>query len=208
MTPGLRKTLPFLAPLLVGALAYFAVGKGPSSAPERAGDAMSWQLPTIEATDTTAAATLWSARSPWGSDAAASPEAPVVTARPVGVVAVGDRLFALFTQGDAVVRVAQDESLAEGGTVTAIHPDRVEWVDAAGTPQSRELLVDIVDAAPDAAPDRRGGNRTSNRAQNRVNNRATQGVPQREPGQRRARQTVPNSGSDQFKSRRPSSTGG
>lgn len=203
MTPRLRKSAPFLAPLLFGALAYLAIGKGPSSAPERAGDAAVWQLPTIEAADTTAAATLWSARSPWGSEAAAASEAPTVTARPVGVVAVGDRLFALFTQGDAVVRVARDESLAEGGKVTAIHPDRVEWVDAAGASQSRELLVDIVEASQTAAPDRRGSNRA-----NRANRANRENFPQRESGQRRARQSVPSSGSDQFKSRRPSSTGG
>ena len=201
MTPRLRKSLPFLAPLLVGALGYFALGAGPSSSPARAGDATTWQLPTIETADTTTAASLWTARSPWGSEATADAEAPAVTARPVGVVSVGDSLFALFTQGDAVVRVAQDESLAEGGKVTAIHPDRVEWVDAAGAAQSRELLVDIVAASEAAAPERRGSNRTNNRA-NRDRSL------QRESGQRRARQTVPESGSNQFNSRRPPSSGG
>jgi len=201
MTPRLRKSLPLLAPLLLGVLGYFALGEGPSSAPVRDGDAASWQLPAIEAADTTAAATLWTARSPWGSEATAETQAPAVTARPVGVVSVGDSLFALFTQGDTVVRVAQDESLAEGGKVTAIHPDRVEWVDAAGAPQSRELLVDIVAASEAAAPERRGSNRVNNRA-----NR-DRSLP-RERGQRRARQTVPESGSNQFNSRRPSSSGG
>ncbi|HEX5693792.1 MAG TPA: hypothetical protein VFY00_04135, partial [Arenimonas sp.] len=159
MTPALRKAVPFLAPLLLGALAYLAIGEGPSSAPVRDGDAASWQLPQVEVADTANAATLWSARSPWGSEAAAGPETPVAVSRPVGVVAVGDRLFALFTQGDAVVRVAQDESLAEGGKVTAIHPDRVEWIDAAGASQSRELLVDIVEVSPAAESGRRASAR-------------------------------------------------
>lgn len=208
MTPALRKSALFLLPLLVGALAYLAIGEGPSSSAVRAGDATAWQLPSLEAVDSTPAATLWSTRSPWGSEAQAGPETPVVVARPVGVVAVGDRLFALFTQGDAVVRVAQDESLADGGKVTAIHPDRVEWIDATGATQRRELLVDIVEASQ--APESSGrASARGNRAQNRTtprSNRAT--PPQRESGQRRARQPVPDSGSNQFKSRRPSSSGG
>lgn len=209
MMPALNKSLPFLAPLLLGALAYLALGEGPASTPVRAGDAVAWQLPVVQAPDTAQAASLWTSRSPWGSEAPLNAETPGIVTRPVGVVAVGDRLFALFTQGDLVVRVAQDGALADGGKVTAIRPDVVEWTDGAGAPQRRELLVEIVQAGTAADSSARPSARDRGRARATNANRANRPAPAaREAGQRRARQSVPNSGSDQFKSRRPSSTGG
>ena len=208
MTPRLRKVVPFVAPLLLGAVGYLLVGEGPSSAPVRAGESADWALPAIAATDISPAAPVWTARAPWGSEVAAADAAPEVAIRPVGVVAVGDSLFALFTQGDSVVRVAKGGFLADGGQVTAIRPDVVEWADAAGKVQRRELMVDIVDAG--AAADAATGARTSPRRERTTRpDRANRATPtQREPGQRRARRNVPESGSQPFgNSRRPSTTG-
>ena len=220
MTPRLRKVVPFVAPLLLGAVGYLLVGEGPSSAPVRAGESADWALPAIAATDVSPAAPVWTARAPWGSEVAAADAAPEVAIRPVGVVAVGDSLFALFTQGDSVVRVPKGGFLADGGQVTAIRPDVVEWADAAGKVQRRELMVDIVaaGAAADSAaatPSQRGsrtGSRTGPRGATpspRSTDGAARPAPtQREPGQRRARRNVPESGSEPFgKSRRPSTTG-
>lgn len=208
MTPRLRKVVPFVAPLLLGAVGYLLVGEGPSSAPVRAGESADWALPAIAATDISPAAPVWTARAPWGSEVAAADAAPEVAIRPVGVVAVGDSLFALFTQGDSVVRVAKGGFLADGGQVTAIRPDVVEWADAAGKVQRRELMVDIVDAG--AVADAATGARTSPRRERTTRpDRANRATPtQREPGQRRARRNVPESGSQPFgNSRRPSTTG-
>src|SRR5690606_34829426 len=105
------------------------IGEGPSSSAVRAGESAAWELPVIAATDISPATPVWIARAPWGSETAAVETAPGMAIRPVGVVAVGDSLFALFTQGDSVVRVAKGGFLADGGQVTAIRPDVVEWAD-------------------------------------------------------------------------------
>lgn len=219
MTPRLRKAVPFVAPLLVGVVGYLLIGEGPSSAPVRAGETAGWELPAIAATDISPAAPVWTARAPWGSEVAAADATPDVAIRPVGVVAVGDSLFALFTQGDSVVRVPKGGFLADGGQVTAIRPDVVEWADAAGKVQRRELMVDVVDAgaesdSPAAATTQRGsraGSRTGPRGAT-PSPRRTEGTTRpaptpREPGQRRARRSVPENGADPFNSRRPSTTG-
>lgn len=229
MTPRLRRFAPFVLPLVAGAAAYFLVGTGPSSAPVRAGEAARWELPALAAADAAAATPVWKARSPWGS-AVEVDAAPKVVARPVGVVEVGDSLFALFSQGDAVVRVAEGGALADGGQVTAIRPGAVEWIDGAGATQRRELLVDVVEAvAADAAatgtrnrPSPRTGSfngppprgtappgrgRTREQA-NPSGPASTRPAPStREPGQRRARTSVPDTGSGPFNSSRPSTTG-
>jgi len=194
MTPGARKFMPLLGPLVVGALAYLVIGEGPSSAPVRAGETAAWELPSLADTGTAASATVWAARAPWGAEVEPAQAEAVVATRPVGVVEVGERLFALFTQGDAVVRVAQDEALPDGGTVTRIGADVVEWIDGAGATQRRELLVDVVQAGPASSPDASAGARALNRGNRQ--------------GQRRARTNVPGSSTERPNSRLPSSTGG
>jgi hypothetical protein len=215
MTQRMRKALPFVAPLLAGVVGYLLIGEGPSSSAVRTGDTAGWELPTIAATDMAAAAPVWAARAPWGNEVEMAQGPSEIATRPVGVVAVGDSLFALFTQGDAVVRVALGDSLADGGQVTGIRPDVVEWIDGAGATQRRELMVDVVEVV--AAPAQptgaraRGAARAADRANSRNLDRSNRSrrptPPPREPGQRRARTNVPESGSDTFKSRRPSSTG-
>ncbi len=214
MTPRMRKAAPFVAPLLLGAVGYLLIGEGPSSSAVRAGESARWALPAIAATDISPATPVWTERAPWGSETAAVEAAPEMAIRPVGVVAVGDSLFALFTQGDRVVRVPNGGFLADGGQVTAIRPDVVEWADAAGKVQRRELMVDVVEAGVASASAASGprGARTGPRgaapSPRRGETTARPAPTQREPGQRRARRSVPESGSQPFgNSRRPSTTG-
>ena len=154
MSPSLRRVLPVLAPFVLGALAYFALGAGPHTEDPRAGAVDAWALPAETPRDFAAASQVWSKRSPWGvATAAGEAGADAGGGQPVGVIAVGDRLQALFAFPDGrVIRVGAMDALPDGGQVTQITSETVAWTDAAGRAQRRELLVDPALAGAAAEP--------------------------------------------------------
>lgn len=140
--PAWRRVLPFVGPLLVGALGYLLLGTGPRSNAVRNPVPAQWALPADPAFDLPAADALWAQRAPWGAaaNAAAQQEAPAPVL--VGVIVERGLYEALFAVAGAPLHRARvGDPLPGGGLVTSITRTRVSWNDAAGRPHERELLA-------------------------------------------------------------------
>lgn len=161
MKERLRRALPVLGPLLVGALAYLLLGAGPRSGPTRDTVPSAWALPAGSAPDLAAAETVWKDRTPWGNAAGSDAGAEANNVVPVGVVAGRDGLEALFAlPGAPLIRAREGDDLPGGGRVTGITPTQVSWTDSEGKTLRRELFVDP-DPRPSASAAPEQNQRTS-----------------------------------------------
>ncbi len=143
-----RRALVPVAALVLGGLAFLALGPGPDPESVGAQVHVDWRLPAAPARELGAADKVWTKNAPWGGRPAkaaagqdAKPAPPPLL--PVGVVATAGGFRAVFiAAGGPETRAKAGDTLPDGGRVTKVSRFHVSWIDGQGTKHEQELLAD------------------------------------------------------------------